>query len=133
MMNMQMLLKEIVKGVIARKKTNVSLNRMIICAFVGIKALLSWLILWSVVVVIVFWFFIYLIYRICYFSNCLTSFKFFLNLVPRSTIDDEYANANERDPKILLTTSHDPSAPLKQFVKVCLFAKLLFCQYVRCG
>ncbi|KAJ9537156.1 hypothetical protein OSB04_029889 [Centaurea solstitialis] len=37
--------------------------------------------------------------------------------VPRSTIDDEYANANERDPKILLTTSHDPSAPLKQFVK----------------
>lgn len=62
-----------------------------------------------------------------------TSFEFFLNLVPRSTIDDEYANANERDPKILLTTSHDPSAPLKQFVKVCLFAKLLFCQYVRCG
>ncbi|MFS8014980.1 putative Brix domain-containing protein [Helianthus anomalus] len=37
--------------------------------------------------------------------------------VPRSTIDDEYANATERDPKILLTTSHDPSAPLKQFVK----------------
>lgn len=54
MMNMQMLLKEIEKGVIARKKTDVSLNRMIICAFVGIKALLSWLILWSVVVVIVF-------------------------------------------------------------------------------
>lgn len=41
-----------------------------------------------------------------------------LNIVPRSTIDDEYANATERDPKILLTTSRDPSAPLTQFVKV---------------
>lgn len=49
----------------------------------------------------------------------------FLNLVPKSTIDDEYANANERDPKILITTSHDPSAPLKQFAKVCRFSKLM--------
>nr|GEW57914.1 U3 small nucleolar ribonucleoprotein protein IMP4 [Tanacetum cinerariifolium] len=32
-------------------------------------------------------------------------------------MDDEYANVNGRDPKILLTTSRDPSAPLKQFVK----------------
>ncbi|GAB2295858.1 hypothetical protein Dimus_030009 [Dionaea muscipula] len=37
--------------------------------------------------------------------------------VPRSNIDDEYANAAEKDPKILLTTSRDPSAPLRQFVK----------------
>ncbi|KFK38028.1 hypothetical protein AALP_AA3G060800 [Arabis alpina] len=37
--------------------------------------------------------------------------------VPRSHIDDEYANATERDPKILLTTSRDPSAPLTRFVK----------------
>ncbi|XVE69513.1 hypothetical protein DITRI_Ditri09bG0158000 [Diplodiscus trichospermus] len=37
--------------------------------------------------------------------------------VPKSHIDDEYATANERDPKILLTTSRDPSAPLIQFVK----------------
>ncbi|XP_073037864.1 uncharacterized protein [Primulina eburnea] len=37
--------------------------------------------------------------------------------VPRSTIDDEYVNATNRDPKILLTTSRDPSAPLTQFVK----------------
>ncbi|KAL6526163.1 hypothetical protein OROMI_029803 [Orobanche minor] len=37
--------------------------------------------------------------------------------VPRSTIDDEYANAADRDPKILLTTSRNPSAPLTQFVK----------------
>ncbi|KAE8686347.1 U3 small nucleolar ribonucleoprotein IMP4 [Hibiscus syriacus] len=34
-----------------------------------------------------------------------------------SHIDDEYANATVRDPKILLTTSRDPSAPLVQFVK----------------
>ncbi|KAJ0038844.1 hypothetical protein Pint_23824 [Pistacia integerrima] len=37
--------------------------------------------------------------------------------VPKSHIDDEYANATERDPKILLTTSRNPSAPLTQFVK----------------
>ncbi|KAJ4978332.1 hypothetical protein NE237_009112 [Protea cynaroides] len=37
--------------------------------------------------------------------------------VPRTNIDDEYANATEKDPKILLTTSRDPSAPLTQFVK----------------
>ncbi|KAF6168339.1 hypothetical protein GIB67_018179 [Kingdonia uniflora] len=35
----------------------------------------------------------------------------------KSDIDDEYANASEKDPKILITTSHDPSAPLTQFVK----------------
>ncbi|KAA8537309.1 hypothetical protein F0562_027004 [Nyssa sinensis] len=37
--------------------------------------------------------------------------------IPRTHIDDEYANASERDPKILLTTSRNPSAPLTQFVK----------------
>ncbi|KAL5543689.1 hypothetical protein UlMin_007473 [Ulmus minor] len=37
--------------------------------------------------------------------------------VPRSHIDDEYANASEKDPKILLTTSRNPSAPLIQFTK----------------
>ncbi|XP_010922036.1 uncharacterized protein [Elaeis guineensis] len=37
--------------------------------------------------------------------------------VPRTHIDDEYANASEKDPKILLTTSRNPSAPLTQFVK----------------
>ena len=42
-----------------------------------------------------------------------------LNSVPRTHIDDEYAHAAEKDPKILLTTSRDPSAPLQQFVKVC--------------
>ena len=39
-------------------------------------------------------------------------------IVPRSHIDDEHAKATKRDPKILLTTSRDPSAPLTQFVKV---------------
>ncbi|XP_028097173.1 U3 small nucleolar ribonucleoprotein protein IMP4 isoform X2 [Camellia sinensis] len=37
--------------------------------------------------------------------------------IPRTHIDDEYANASEKDPKILLTTSRNPSAPLTQFVK----------------
>eukprot|EP00246_Nothoceros_aenigmaticus_P012031 TRINITY_DN3548_c0_g1_i3.p1 TRINITY_DN3548_c0_g1~~TRINITY_DN3548_c0_g1_i3.p1 ORF type:complete len:221 (-),score=21.96 TRINITY_DN3548_c0_g1_i3:18-680(-) len=32
-------------------------------------------------------------------------------------IDDEYAHAAQRDPKILLTTSRDPSSRLTQFVK----------------
>lgn len=40
------------------------------------------------------------------------------NSVPRTHIDDEYANASEVDPKILITTSRDPSAPLTQFAKV---------------
>ncbi|KAL5221374.1 hypothetical protein ABZP36_026087 [Zizania latifolia] len=37
--------------------------------------------------------------------------------VPKSLIDDEYAGAALREPKILLTTSRNPSAPLTQFVK----------------
>ncbi|XP_078442291.1 ribosomal RNA processing Brix domain protein [Wolffia australiana] len=37
--------------------------------------------------------------------------------VPRTHEDDEYANASENDPKILLTTSRDPSQPLTQFAK----------------
>lgn len=37
--------------------------------------------------------------------------------VPRTHIDDEYAHAAERDPKILITTSRDPSSRLTQFAK----------------
>ncbi|XVE99846.1 hypothetical protein REPUB_Repub03eG0236700 [Reevesia pubescens] len=37
--------------------------------------------------------------------------------IPKTHIDDEYANATVRDPKMLWTTSRDPSAPLVQFVK----------------
>ncbi|KAG7016636.1 U3 small nucleolar ribonucleoprotein IMP4, partial [Cucurbita argyrosperma subsp. argyrosperma] len=40
-----------------------------------------------------------------------------LTAVPRTHIDDEYANASQIDPKILITTSRDPSAPLTQFAK----------------
>jgi hypothetical protein len=38
--------------------------------------------------------------------------------VPRSHIDDEYAHAGEADPKVLVTTSRDPSSRLIQFAKV---------------
>ncbi|RLM60809.1 U3 small nucleolar ribonucleoprotein IMP4 [Panicum miliaceum] len=38
--------------------------------------------------------------------------------VPKSFVDNEYATGTIREPKILLTTSRDPSAPLIQFVKV---------------
>eukprot|EP01018_Ginkgo_biloba_P029105 Gb_23948 [translate_table: standard] len=37
--------------------------------------------------------------------------------VLKTHVDDEYANASERDPKILLTTSRSPSSRLTQFVK----------------
>ena len=37
--------------------------------------------------------------------------------VPRTHIDDEYAHAGERDPKILITTSRDPSTRLVSFAK----------------
>jgi U3 small nucleolar ribonucleoprotein protein IMP4 len=36
---------------------------------------------------------------------------------PIQHMDDEYAKAGVRDPKILLTTSRDPSSRLKQFIK----------------
>lgn len=35
----------------------------------------------------------------------------------KTHIDDEYARAGVQDPKILLTTSRDPSSRLTQFVK----------------
>lgn len=37
--------------------------------------------------------------------------------VPRSHVDDEYANAGQADPKVLVTTSRDPSSRLIQFAK----------------
>ncbi|KAF5841802.1 Brix-domain-containing protein [Dunaliella salina] len=37
--------------------------------------------------------------------------------VPRTHIDDEYAFAGEADPKVLITTSRDPSSRLTQFAK----------------
>lgn len=37
--------------------------------------------------------------------------------IPFDSIDDEYQLAGVKDPKIMLTTSHDPSSRLKQFAK----------------
>ena len=37
--------------------------------------------------------------------------------MPRTHIDDEYAHAAEREPKVLITTSRDPSSRLVQFAK----------------
>lgn len=36
---------------------------------------------------------------------------------PKSSIDDEYAQAGVMDPKVCVTTSRDPSSRLKQFAK----------------
>ena len=38
-------------------------------------------------------------------------------IVPRTHVDDEYAKAGTRDPKVLVTTSRDPSSRLKAFAK----------------
>lgn len=37
--------------------------------------------------------------------------------VQRTHVDDEYAHAGERDPKVLITTSREPSSRLVQFAK----------------
>lgn len=41
----------------------------------------------------------------------------FYHSVPRTHIDDEYANMLYTDPQILITTSRDPSSRLLQFLK----------------
>lgn len=46
-----------------------------------------------------------------------------VHAAPRSHVDDEYARAGEIDPRIVVTTSRDPSAKLSQFAKE---LKLLF-------
>lgn len=40
---------------------------------------------------------------------------------PMNSVDYEYARAGIRDPKIVITTSRDPSSKLLQFAKVCKF------------
>lgn len=44
-----------------------------------------------------------------------------------TNIDDEYRWAGVEDPKIIITTSRDPSSKLKQFAKV---GRLVFCFYI---
>jgi len=38
----------------------------------------------------------------------------------RSTVDDEYLKIGVEDPRVLVTTSRNPSSRLMQFAKVCL-------------
>jgi U3 small nucleolar ribonucleoprotein protein IMP4 len=38
---------------------------------------------------------------------------------PMTSVDYEYARAGIRDPKLVITTSRDPSSKLLQFAKVC--------------
>ena len=45
----------------------------------------------------------------------------------KSSIDDEYKWAGVEDPKIMVTTSRDPSSRLKMFAKVCISVKVLLC------
>lgn len=40
---------------------------------------------------------------------------------PMNSVDYEYTRAGIRDPKIVITTSRDPSSKLLQFAKVCKF------------
>lgn len=58
-------------------------------------------------------------------QNCCLSYPaivFKINVCPLSETgshqDDEYAWAGVQDPKIMITTSHNPSSRLKQFAKV---------------
>ena len=50
-----------------------------------------------------------------YILNILFSIVY---LAPTNHIDDEYSMAGLKDPKILITTSRDPSSRLQQFAKV---------------
>ncbi len=54
----------------------------------------------------------YLLFLFCYHF-------FYLTFTELTTYqDDEYAWAGVEDPKVVVTTSHDPSSKLKQFAKV---------------
>lgn len=46
---------------------------------------------------------------------------------PTTHMDDEYAYAGAKDPKILITTSRDPSSRLQQFAKVCPYLCIWDC------
>ncbi|XP_025012010.2 U3 small nucleolar ribonucleoprotein protein IMP4 [Ricinus communis] len=62
--------------------------------------------------------------------SCLLIFVFDENFSSKSHIDDEYANATEKYPKTLLTTSRNPSAPIIQFVKDCVRTINSGCQVI---
>lgn len=50
------------------------------------------------------------------FRQSAYGFSFSIGIV--SAEDDEYRWAGVEDPKVIVTTSHDPSSKLKQFSKV---------------
>jgi hypothetical protein len=50
--------------------------------------------------------------------SCWSSWAQCLFSEPTTHVDDEYSKAGMRDPKILITTSRDPSSRLMQFAKV---------------
>lgn len=57
--------------------------------------------------------------RLLYFL-CIHAKKNFFQSEPTTHVDSEYARAGSLDPKIVITTSRDPSSKLLQFSKVCL-------------
>ena len=53
------------------------------------------------------------------YHNFLEAFLNFLTFAdPTSHVDNEYSRAGMQDPKIIVTTSRDPSSKLMQFAKV---------------
>ena len=55
------------------------------------------------------------------------------DLASTTHMDDEYAWAGVEDPKIVVTTSHNPSTRLKQFAKVCIIhiqCTCTWCQFL---
>ena len=54
-----------------------------------------------------------------------------VDLAAATHMDDEYVWAGVEDPKIVITTSHNPSSRLKQFAKVT--ACVCVCMHVCAG
>lgn len=90
--------------------------------FIYCSNLVFWVLLWVKDNTLFFYFIFpywFMFYALHYWDWCWYNTAYIVGfLVPKTHIDDEYANATERNPKILLTSSRDPSAPLVQFVKV---------------
>lgn len=54
----------------------------------------------------------------------LAATSFLCHPEPENHIDNEYSRAGTSDPKIVVTTSRDPSSKLQQFAKVCHISNL---------
>ena len=55
------------------------------------------------------------------YSNISQLISFCISSGIKASIDDEYKWAGVEDPKIMITTSRDPSSRLKMFAKVSLY------------